>query len=135
MPNLAQEFENLIDDEEEEPFGNKLELTEPLPFLRQDLIPEDAFFSLGMIPWQVVEMLRELVKHHQSGATKMAGDGLPIVMIQTSQPKAKRLVQALKSGGGINGLGFTPGEGMTKRDRFDLGVLKTEDNQLHLFGE
>ena len=83
LPKLAQEFENLVEDEEDEmPFGNLLELPHPLPVLREDLIPEGAFFSLGMIPWQIVELLRNSVKHHQSGAPKMAGDGLPILMIQ-----------------------------------------------------
>ena len=45
------------------------------------------------------------------------------------------MVQTLNSAGGVQGLGFNPGEGMIQGDRYDLGVLKTEDNQLHLFGE
>lgn len=136
LPQLAEEFEHLgNDDEEELPFSDLSGFPGPLPVLREDLVPEGAFFSLGMMPWQIVQRLRESVKHHQAGATKMAGDGLPILMIQTSQPKAKKMIQALKSAGGIQGLGFNPGKGMTERDRFDLGILKTEDNQLHLFGE
>ena len=136
LPDLTAEFEQLGDGKDEDfPMGNPLGLPVPAPVLRQDLIPEHAFFSLGMIPWQIVEMLRQTVKHYQEGSTKMAGDGLPILMIQTSLPKAKKMIKTLKAAGGVKGLGFTPGEGMTQRDRFDLGILQTENNQLHLFGE
>jgi hypothetical protein len=105
------------------------------PILRQDLIPEQAFFSLGMMPWDVVELLRLSAQHYQSGEVTQAGDGLPIVMVQTSRPKAKVMIETLKAGGGIAGLGFNPGESPFDGERFDLGIIKIEDQQLQLFGE
>ncbi len=105
------------------------------PILRQDLIPEKAFFSLGMMPWEIVEILRMSARHHQAGNVTMAGDGLPIMMVQTTRPKAKAMIETLKASGGISGLGFNPGNGPLDQQEFDIGILKTEDQQLQLFGE
>ncbi|MGB7413846.1 MAG: hypothetical protein WA902_06530, partial [Thermosynechococcaceae cyanobacterium] len=105
------------------------------PILRQDLIPDNAFFSLGSVPWNVVELLRLSALHYQGGKVTMAGDGLPILMIQTSRPKAKAMIKTLKSAGGIRGLGFTSGSSPFEPEPLDLGILKTEDQQLYLFGE
>ncbi len=134
LPKLANELWASGFSEEDIPDSFLDELMDA-PILRQDLIPENAFFSLGMMPWKVVEILRLTVKHHQEGEVTMAGDGLPILMIQTSRPKAKAMIETLKTGGGITGLGFNPGESPFNQEIFDLGILKTEDQQLHLFGE
>jgi len=40
--------------------------------LRDDLIPEDSFLSLG-VSWEMVEYLRSSVTHQQAGDN--AGDG------------------------------------------------------------
>ncbi|PZD75043.1 hypothetical protein C1752_00147 [Acaryochloris thomasi RCC1774] len=114
------------------------EITDSLsesPILRQDLIPEKAFFSLGMIPWEIVEILRLSALHYQPGKVTVAGDGLPMMMVQTSRPKAKAMIKTLKAGGGIAGLGFNPGESPFDNQGFDLGLIKTADQQLQLFGE
>jgi hypothetical protein len=137
LPDLSEELEafgNELEEEEESLLSTLLGGGIPMPLLRDDLIPEQAFFSLGMLPWPIVEKLRQSVQHHQSGFTTMSGEGLPVVMIQTSQPKVKKMIQTLKAAGGIKGLGFNPGEGEAG-EPYDLGILKTEDNQLYLFGE
>jgi hypothetical protein len=105
------------------------------PILREDLIPDQAVFSLGMLPWDVVERLRLSAQHYQPGEVTQAGDGLPIMMAQTSRPKAKAMIEMLKAGGGIAGLGFNPGESPFDGERFDLGIIKIADQQLQLFGE
>jgi len=35
--------------------------------LRDDLIPEDSFLSLGVVSWEMVEYLRSSVTHQQAG--------------------------------------------------------------------
>jgi len=42
--------------------------------LRDDLIPEDSFLSLGVVSWEMVEYLRSSVTHQQAEIT-VAGDG------------------------------------------------------------
>lgn len=105
------------------------------PPLRDDLVPKNAFLSLGMVPWETVEHLRAGVECYQAAEVMAAGDGLPIVLIQTSQPKAKAMIQELKEAGGLKGIGFNPGEDPFEGIEYDLGILKTENGQLHLFGE
>lgn len=107
---------------------------EPL-LLRDDLVPPNAFLSLGMMPWDVLEDVRRVVKYHQPGQAKPGGDGLPVVVIQTSQPKAKALIEALKAAGGLAGIGFNPGDDDFSEETYDLGILKAEDGELYLFGE
>jgi hypothetical protein len=120
---------------EEDSLDNLLAFPMQAPILRDDLFPQDAYFSLGMMPWSVVEQLRQTVKWYQSGEVTQAGDGLPIVLIQTSQPKAKALVEALQSAGGVEAIYFNPGEDPINGDRYDLGILKTNNGELHLFSE
>jgi hypothetical protein len=122
-PELADELYAMADDEESLP-----------PLVRDDLVPPKSFLSLGMMPWDVVELLRQTATH-QAGNPKETGEGLPVIVIQTTQPKAKALIKAIKDLGGIQALGFTPGaDPMTEID-YDLGVFQTADDTLHLFGE
>jgi hypothetical protein len=107
-----------------------------LPLLRDDLVPKNSFLSLGMMPWEMVELLRVGVEHYPATeAVPVAGDGLPIVMIQTTRPKAKTLIQDLQAAGGLKAICFNPGEDPLGGDRYDLGLLQTENDELHLFGE
>jgi len=43
----------------------------------------------------MVEYLRSSVTHQQAEVT-VAGDGLPVILIQTSRPKAKTVIEALR---------------------------------------
>ena len=135
LPDLADELLEMGDLTEEDSLDNLLAFPMQAPILRDDLFPQDAYFSLGMMPWSVVEQLRQTVKWYQSGEVTQAGDGLPIVLIQTSQPKAKALVEALQSAGGVEAIYFNPGEDPINGDRYDLGILKTNNGELHLFSE
>lgn len=136
MPALADELLDVAEGEEMPSLDEALELLgKAMPVVQDDLIPKDSFFSLGAIPWQTVEVLRLGAPTHQPGETTSNGDGLPIVLIQTTRPKAKAVIQKLQAAGGVRGLGFNPGEDPISRDRYDLGIIQTQDDQLHLFGE
>lgn len=101
-----------------------------------DLIPENSYMSLGMVPWELVEKIRLTPSiHYQPSQFREKGDGMPVLMIQTSRPKAKDLIQRLHEEGDISGLGFNVGEDPWMEIEYDLGVLKTGSNNLFLFGE
>jgi hypothetical protein len=106
-----------------------------MPMIRDDLVPEKSFLSLGMVPWEMLESLRTGADYHQAHTVTAAGDGLPVVMIQTSRPKAKTLIEALKERGGLKAVCFNPGEDPFGGDRYDLGLFQTGNGELHLFGE
>ncbi|MCT7950852.1 hypothetical protein NG798_13715 [Ancylothrix sp. C2] len=133
-PELEQELLMMVQGDLEEDFDEDEEDYQPL--LRDDLVPDNSFLSLGMMPWETVQNLRNGPAHHFSVASvQTLGEGLPIVLIQTSRPKAKAMIQELQEAGGLKGICFNPGEDPFKEVSYDLGILQTEDGQLHLFGE
>lgn len=108
---------------------------EDLPILRDDLIPESSFLSLGMVPWEMLEQLRAGAEYYQPGQATAAGDGLPVVLVQTSRPKAKTLIEEIQAAGGLKAICFNPGEDPLGGDRYDLGLLQLGNGELCLFGE
>lgn len=128
MPELAAELETMtfdVDDDEMPAFQS----------LRDDLIPEDSFLSLGVVSWEMVDYLRIGAIHHQVGQPAQAGDGLPVILIQTSRPKAMTIITTIQEAGGLQGIGFNPGADPFEGEQYDLGVLKTEKGEMFLFGE
>ncbi|MBE9192786.1 hypothetical protein IQ230_21005 [Gloeocapsopsis crepidinum LEGE 06123] len=135
MPELAAELEAMAGFGHEDEFVD-VDDVPSLGAIRDDLIPEDSFLSLGVISWEMVEHLRETATHFaQPGEMTSRGDGLPVILIQTSRPKAKNLIEAIQATGGLKGIGFNPGADVFGGDRYDLGILQTENDELFLFGE
>ncbi len=132
MPQLTAELEAMT-------FDNEDDLLDEVPMLqslRDDLIPEDSFLSLGVVSWEMVDYLRKgAIAHQQVGQPTQAGDGLPVILIQTSRPKAITIITAIQEAGGIKGIGFNPGADPFEGESYDLGVLKTEKGEMFLFGE
>jgi len=133
MPQLAAELEEMAgnfdlqgEDESESPVFRSL---------REDLIPQDSFLSLGVVSWEMLEYLRRGVNYHQIGEINPAGDGLPVILIQTSRPKAKTLIENIEVAGGLRAICFNPGANPLDGDHYDLGVLQTQNEELYLFGE
>ena len=134
LPDLAAELLAMADlsedDDDEEDFTDDLAVP-----LRDDLVPKDAFLSLGMMPWESVEMLRTGVDCYHSKDVTAAGEGMPVILIQTTRPKAKVLIEQIQTAGGLKGICFNPGEDPFEGNRYDLGILQTENSSLYLFGE
>jgi hypothetical protein len=130
LPELSQELLKMHlamgDDDEFDP----LELQ-----IREDLIPNDSFISLGMMPWDRVAIIRQSVVYHQTSEVQSVGEGLPIILIQTTRPKAREIIERIQQAGGLQGICFNPGEDPIEGDRFDLGILQLADGEMQLFGE
>ncbi|MBK1989512.1 hypothetical protein A0J48_018560 [Sphaerospermopsis aphanizomenoides BCCUSP55] len=131
MPELAAELEEMagfyLPDEDED-------ATE-FRSLRDDLIPEDSFLSLGVISWEMLKSLRQQVNYHTEEEIIEAGDGLPVILIQTSRPKAKTVIESIEAAGGLKAICFNPGANPSDGEQYDLGLLQTENGELFLFGE
>lgn len=126
LPEVADELFSLVDEADD---------AIDMPVIRDDLVPENAFLSLGVIPWDMVERMRSQLDHYQSGEPAEAGEGLPVILIQTSRPKAKSMIETIQSAGGIHGICFNPGADPFMGDHYDLGLFQTQNGELHLFGE
>lgn len=112
------------------------------PVLRDDYVPEGAIIILTQFEWQVLDTLRQdpaivfqsqgIDVHRNGGAS---APDLPVVLIQTSRPKAKTLIQQLQQAQGVQGVCFNPGSDPFSGEAFELGLLQTGDGELHLFAE
>ncbi len=135
LPDLALELEEMggfddEDDDDDEMLGMPM-----FQSLRDDLVPEDSFLSLGVVSWEMREFLR-LGTHYQSaGEVTPTGDGLPVILIQTTRPKAKIVIESILEKGGLKAICFNPGADPDGGDRYDLGLLQTANDELFLFGE
>jgi hypothetical protein len=133
MPGLADELEQMAGGGDQDQL---VDASSPMfRSLRDDLIPEDSFLSLGVVPWEMLEYLREVGTYHQVGDIGQVGDGLPVILIQTSRPKAKTVIENLEASGGLKAICFNPGANSLDGDRYDLGLLQTQNGELFLFGE
>lgn len=134
MPNLAAELEEMtgFEDENDDELFNAMSM---LRSLRDDLIPEDSFLSLGVVSWEMVEYLRQSVTHQQISPVTQEGDGLPVILVQTSRPKAKTVIETIQAAEGLKGICFNPGADAFEGDRYDLGILQTNNGEMFLFGE
>lgn len=136
MPDLAKELlemaDSFLDDQEdgEEMFNSSL-----FRSLRDDLIPKDSFLSLGVVSWDMLKYLRTEVKSQHLEAINQRGDGLPVVLIQTSRPKAKQIIEKIEQAGGLKAICFNPGADPFGGEHYDLGLLQTHNGDLFLFGE
>ncbi|NER48319.1 MAG: hypothetical protein F6J92_16780 [Symploca sp. SIO1A3] len=132
MPDLAAQLWDMAEEFEEDDEIDEEEMAVPL---RDDLVPKDAFLSLGMMPWDSLEKLRSNIACYQSKKIKTAGEGMPVILIQTTRPKAKVIIEQIKSAGGLKGICFNPGEDPFEGESYDLGILQTENSDMYLFGE
>ena len=131
MPEVSDQLLKMLEDDDDD--DDEFEM----PLLRDDLVPQNSFLSLGVIPWTTVDFLRGNAQFHQGAeiAINPDGDGLPVVMIQTSNPKAKTMIQDLHEAGGVKAICFNPGEDPFQEEQYDLGILQAQNGDLYLFGE
>ncbi len=131
---LALELEEMssFEDDDEEMMLNPSDASLSL---RDDLIPQDSFLSLGMISWEMSEYLQEKSKYHKVAEVAQVGEGLPVILVQTSRPKAKTIIECIEKDGGLSAICFNPGADPFNNTHYDLGLLQTQNQELFLFGE
>lgn len=108
------------------------------PFLNDDLIPDGALILLTKLSPERLGQLRNAKTHHQTlsrGKLKATKAAWPVVIIQTSRPKATALVQRIKAMDGIQAMCFNPGHDPFNQLTFQLGIWQAGDSSLHLFHE
>lgn len=133
MPEVSDELWQMLEDDDDDDDDDEFEM----PPLRDDLVPPNSFLSLGVVPWATVDFLRGNAQFYQGAEVDInpSGDGLPVVMIQTSHPKAKTMIQDLKEAEGVKAICFNPGEDPFQDEQYDLGILQAKNGDLYLFGE
>ncbi|MGF1539726.1 MAG: hypothetical protein ACFCU5_04625 [Pleurocapsa sp.] len=104
--------------------------------IQEDLIPDGSIVTLGSISWDLVEQIRTNKRtYYQSLNIESKVTELPTILIQTTRPKAKTLIEKIKDCGGIKAVCFNPGEDPYSGDIYDLGMLQTGDGEIFIFAE
>lgn len=150
MPDLASELFALSEDEEfdeddDEEFEDEEfeegDYEEFDGFVGESLIPRDAYLSVEILPWQLLEQLgteAQLFQIHRleelwKANIDQTSPGMPVILIQTSRPKALELIKRLNSAGGLTGISFYPkihhNSGVTY-----LGILETGNGYFYSMG-
>ncbi|MDJ1167923.1 hypothetical protein PMG71_00615 [Roseofilum sp. BLCC_M154] len=133
LPEVALELDAMMKssagDEEDEEVN--------FPLVQDDLIPENALCRLDILPWETWESLSKQIEFNSAAPEEIRGmgQGLPVVIIQTSKRNAKILIEDLQMFDGLDGIGFNLGEDPYTDTTFDLGILQTGDGDLYLFDE
>jgi hypothetical protein len=132
LPQLAEELQDMAFDSEmdEGMFPNI-----NMPIVADDLIPEKSIVSLGDFPWEWIEFLQDTNIYYNKEGMDCEGQSLPVVLIQTTRPKAKEMIREIEASGGLRGVCFQKGEIFWENQQYQLGILQTEDDRFHLFGE
>jgi len=116
-----------------------LGLLPDFPVLRDDYVPEGAIIILTQFQRQMLNTLRldPAIAFQGQATPNGTADALalPVILIQTSRPKAKKLIQQLQQAQGVKAVCFNPGNDPYSGEAFELGLMQTGDGELHLFAE
>ncbi|WP_353259959.1 DUF6930 domain-containing protein [Prochlorothrix hollandica] len=116
---------------------------DPMALLRMrqvqnSLICDRAIVSIGVMPWSIYGVLQGMgVVQGEDLPESIAttGEGLPVIMVQTTAPKAKALMAAIAGSGGIEAIGFNPGYDFPSAMVCDIGLIKLQSGVFEVFGE
>lgn len=103
--------------------------------ISEDLIPEGSLISLATMPTELREKLQQQPKTYcQSGEISYRA-ALPTIFVQTTRSKANELISKIRKAGGLKAVCFNPGHDPFNDEVYDLGILQTQDLELHIFAE
>ncbi|MEM9976017.1 MAG: hypothetical protein AAF808_00150 [Cyanobacteria bacterium P01_D01_bin.2] len=113
-----------------------------IPMLHDDLVPDGSLILLTKLSSERLNQLQTTSPYYQAlsqgqetGRGTQSKAAWPVVIIQTSRPKATALIQRIQTFGGIRAMCFNPGHDPFNQLTFQLGIWQTGDRNLHLFHE
>ena len=108
------------------------DLREPI---QEDFVPDGSLITLTSLPKDIVWQLKDRgTSKGQSFNTAPQQSVIPTIFIQTTRPKAKRLIDKIEAAGGLKTVCFNPGEDPFG-NAYNLGLLQTGDEELFIFAE
>ncbi len=124
---VTEEFAEQWDDDDDEPGGL---------VLHEDLTPAGSLVGLSVIPWSTVDTVNSTFAEGEEFKELCRDEsGLPVVVIQTSRPKAKALITKLQGSCKPAQFCFNEGTEAYGDKEYDLKVMQATDEELYLLGE
>ena len=132
-PQLTEELIEMENNQDSSDAQN-LDLEVPI---HDDLVPPGSLIKMGEVPRQLVENLKLQAKTYcQDIEIKPKSQkDLPAIFIQTSRPKAKKIIDTIIGAGGLKSICFNPGSDPFSEEDYELGLLQTKNKDLYIFAE
>lgn len=103
--------------------------------IKDTLIPESSLIHFNCIPWDILEDIQKSPKiYTQIAELPKKKKELPIIVIQSTRPKIKDIINTLNSQGGIKHICFSVGTSIYDDD-CTVGLLQThqcQDNEFYI---
>ncbi len=132
-PQLTEELMAMEDDQDSIP-NQHLDVQVPV---HDDLVPPGALIKMGEVPSQLLANLKLQPKTYCQDLElkpKLPKD-LPAIFIQTSRPKAKKIIDTIVDAGGLKSICFNSGSDPFSNEAYELGLLQTKNRELYIFAE
>ena len=135
MPEFTQDLERMWNE-------NMKDEEERIDYvIDHELIPEGTLISFKSITAEQLSSLKNnsyghlaptIVKKIKKQAQQQK---FPVIILQTTRPKAQQLMNQLKEEKGIKNLAFAMGNSPTQQAEYDLGIFQTGTDNFYLFAQ
>ncbi|MTF38344.1 DUF6930 domain-containing protein [Cyanobacterium aponinum] len=151
MPELTEELESAFDDDDDDDYlydDDDEDEDEDFP-IYDDLIPAGTLVSFLEIEGDFLRFFDDKsfsCIHKDAGCTvlpegiasiqkKVSDQGFPAIILQTTRPKAKELINNLQEEEGVLQITFGQGYDPYEDESYELGILETGDNNHYIFAQ
>lgn len=136
-PELTKELEELFGDDDDD-FDDD---DDDSPDINDTLIPEGTLVSFSHINSDFFNLLQDKsynnipVKLFEKIKNKVAKSFFPIIVLQTTRPRAQIIINELIDDNGIINVTFNKGYDPYEEVDYTLGILQTEEENLYMFAQ
>jgi hypothetical protein len=102
--------------------------------IKDDLIPENSLLNLFTINPHSLQIARNS-KYYMGEISLTKNVDLPVLFIQTSRPKAKKMIEDINDANGIEGICFNPCREKRFDRNYELGLIKLNNGDLYFFAD
>lgn len=142
-PELTQELEELFgdDDDDDDLYFDDDDDDDDSPEINNTLIPEDTLVSFSKMESGLFNCLQSVsysnipVKIFEKVKNKASKSFFPVIMLQTTRPKAQIIIEELTEEDGVLNLTFNEGYDPYEEVNYTLGILQTLEESFYIFAQ
>ncbi|MGI0479448.1 DUF6930 domain-containing protein [Geminocystis sp. CENA526] len=138
MPEVTAEFRDMFEDDDDDDDDED----DDDEAIRDDLVPSGTLVSLARIDQNIfLDYLSDKSLGHippdifTKIKNKSKKDLLPVILLQTTRPKAQVIIERLKDENGVTQITFNEGYDPYEDEEYTLGILKTQEENLYVFSQ
>ena len=142
MPEFTKDLETMWDedddDDQNENDGDISPAENKFYRVDQDFIPEGTIISFSTLNSSALLAFENKCDDYEqlTSITKNTKQKkFPVIILQTTRPKAKSIIEQLKSENGIKNIALPMGHNQYDEPEYSLGILETPAESLYLFSQ